>query len=328
MYNTLSPHICIMGCPTVHLAYTCSAATDGTLSVPPLTPASTQKLSLGPHTCSVSPSVIRSFPSRSHTNMITECIYSELETRDSGFCADRSMHSDPDYHDCPSLEGEDDRLLQRSPSPASSTSSIGNPALLAIEHPLSSTRGTITAWEAVQALLRTVHATGWVCGGAAIRGLVGHSVGWVVLHSAFANSDTNLNTDVVCVVGPGVIGTVALSVPSAVAYLGILRGRGQTRTPGSSFALESEPGEARTSRKAGRYCSLGVALVVYGAGSGALGWAIVASRQCAISAQFAASVGAAGCFFLALACAACDSLLREMSSLKVARTGDEESLSI
>ena len=258
-------------------------------------------------------SVIRSFPSRSHMNMITECIYFEQETQGSGFCEARSVYPNPaDYHDCPDFEREDDRLLRRSPSPASSTSSMSNPAVLAIELPLSSTRDISTVWEVVQVLLRIVHATGWVCGFAATLGLVGHSVGWVVLHSAFANSDTNLNTDVVCVVGPGVIGTVALSVPSAVAYLGILRGRGQTRTPGSSFALESEPGEARTSRKAGRYCSLGVALVVYGAGSGALGWAIVASRQCTVSAQFAVSVGAAGCFFLVLACAACDSLLCEM----------------
>lgn len=272
-------------------------------------------------------SVIRSFSSLSHTNMITGRIYSEQETQDSGFCEDRSMYSNPDYHDCPGLEGEDDRLLRRSPSPASSTSSISNPALLAIELPLLSTRDTSTVWEAVQVLLRIVHATGWVCGGAATLGLVGHSVGWVVLHSVSTNSDTNLNTDVVCVVGPGVIGTVALSVPSVVAYLGILRARAQTRTPGSLFALESESGGARTNRKAGRYCLLGVVLVVYGAGSGALGWAIVISRQCTISAQFAVSVGAAGCFFLALACAACDSLLCEMSALEVARTEDEESLS-
>ena len=168
--------------------------------------------------------------------MIIERIYSEHGAQDPGIYENRSVYPSPDYHGRTGLANEDDRLLRRNSSPASSTSSISNPALLAIERPTSPTRETPTGWEVVKALLRTVYATAWLCGGAALLGLVGHSVGWVVLHNAFATSDADASTrtDVACAVRPGVFGAVVLSVPSVIAYLAVLRrGQPQTRAQGS-----------------------------------------------------------------------------------------------
>lgn len=200
--------------------------------------------------------------------MIIERIYSEHGAQDPGIYENRSVYPSPDYHGRTGLANEDDRLLRRNSSPASSTSSISNPALLAIERPTSPTRETPTGWEVVKALLRTVYATAWLCGGAALLGLVGHSVGWVVLHTAFANSDTDASTqpDVACVVRPGVFGAVVLSVPSVVAYLAILRGRRQTRAPGVLFPPDAESGAARTNRsvarRMARYTTFGLVLAV------------------------------------------------------------------
>ena len=264
--------------------------------------------------------------------MIIERIYSEHGAQDPGIYENRSVYPSPDYHGRTGLANEDDRLLRRNSSPASSTSSISNPALLAIERPTSPTRETPTGWEVVKALLRTVYATAWLCSGAALLGLVGHSVGWVVLHNAFATSDADASTrtDVACAVRPGVFGAVVLSVPSVIAYLAVLRrGQPQTRAQGVLFPPDAGSGEARTNRsvarRTARYTAFGLVLVLYGALSGALGSVIVTSG-CTISVRFAASVGAAGWSLLALTYAMCDSILCEMGALEVARIGSEENL--
>ena len=113
----------------------------------------------------------------------------------------------------------------RAPSPASSTSSISNPALLAVERPHSPTRGGCRS----SVLRVAVCGLAWASG-VTLFGSVGHSIGWVVLRPVSVDAAVGFG----CVVGAGVAGAAVLSVPSlvlGVAAVSVLR----TRPPAFSL---------------------------------------------------------------------------------------------
>ncbi|EPS93595.1 hypothetical protein FOMPIDRAFT_1055832 [Fomitopsis schrenkii] len=228
------------------------------------------------------------------------------------------------YERCTS--GREDEQLLATHSAASSTSSLSNPALLAVEHPAASTGNSnhTTVFQDVARVLRVV----WLGGGATLLGFVGHSVGWVVLH--LASSSTG--PDVGCIAGIGTAGAAALSAPSVAFYLAATSLlRNQRRTPTASAQCSpnacrrAHAGHHRARRGVGRRCAFVVVFVLYGAASGALGSAILSSK-CETHALFAASVGATGWFLLALVCVVCENILRELSALQEAGTEGVESL--
>lgn len=221
------------------------------------------------------------------------------------------------YHERSTARGEDEQLMAPH-SPTSSTSSISNPALLGVQSPGVPTGNHPTGFQDIAPVLRlALCATMWLGGGATLLGLVGHSVGWVILQRAGASA----SPDVACIADIGTAGATILTAPAVAIYLAatsLLRSRGWT-TGGAQFSPYVSGRYHQDRGRAGRYHAFVVVFVLYGAVSGALGSAMLEAR-CETRASVAASVGAMGWFVLALVCVMFENISRELSVLRAGGT--------
>ncbi|KAH9918292.1 uncharacterized protein B0H18DRAFT_1031432 [Fomitopsis serialis] len=186
------------------------------------------------------------------------------------------------------------------PSSLYSSSSISNPAELAVECPDSSNGRT----PHVSRLLHVPGVLAWVVGGAAFLGFVGMSLGQTVrrrTHTCLPESELNIQ----CARRVGAAGAAVLSLPLYATYLSVSRALARRaphplvrRWPLSSACLL-------------QVCKT-LLFVSYGAASGAAGWAILRatwSRGCDMSdIARAAGIGALGWFLLSLVCVVCENV--------------------